>query len=111
MDPTIDIAPATPLDPAAFDRAHIRTYAGFAHVLRWFVLHAMVDLVGIAGFVTGHPGFGVTFIVLGTALLIWGVFTTRLAARRGAGQAGSPTHEVAEEAAFLADSHVHSQAA
>lgn len=111
MDSTIDIAPATPLDPAAFDRAHVRTYAGFTHMLRWFALHVVVALTGIACFLGGHAGFGVLFLIAATALLVWGVLTTRLAARAVTGQATSSAHEVAEETAFLADSDLHSAAA
>jgi hypothetical protein len=111
MDSTIDIAPATPADPAAFERAHVRTYARFTHLIRWFVFHAMVDMIGIAGFVTGHPAFGVTFLVIGTALLIWGILTTRVAARRATGEAVNSTREVAQELAFLAGRDNHRLAA
>lgn len=100
MDVSIDIAGATPLDSVAFERAHLRIYAGFIHILRWFALHAAVDLIGIAGFVTGHPGVGATFIALGTALLVWGILTTRPALRRAAGEGANPPIEATQTVAF-----------
>ena len=94
-----------------FEQAHLRAYARFTHLLRWFVFHALVDLIGIAAFVTGHPAAGATFIVLGTALLVWGILTTRAGCPGPGGERSNTVHEVAEDACFPAGSDVHKTAA
>lgn len=100
MQAIADIHPSAPLDEAEYDQEHWRTYAGFRHMVLWFAVHAMLDLAGIAGFVTGHPGVGLLFLIVGTGVLVLGILTTRAAAL---GQHAAVGKEVAHETAFLAD--------
>jgi hypothetical protein len=80
MHVTFDLHPATPLDRAQYYRDHLRTYAGFRHIVMWFSVHALIDLAGIVSFLTGHPWLGLGFLVVGSGVLVAGVLTMRNAA-------------------------------
>jgi len=103
METAVDLTPKTPLDPVAYARAHARTYAGFAHMVRWFALHIAVDLIGILCFIEGSPLFGAVFIALATALLVWGALTTRAAINHRMGEPTVAAISAAGQPAFLLD--------
>lgn len=73
--------------------ARSRTYRGFVHMIKWFVIHSALILFGLLLFryQEGASG-GFTFIAAGVAALAYGIGTTsRAAAKR------SPASGPAEE--------------
>lgn len=57
-------------------RAHEMTYAGFLHLLRWFVIHLGLLLVGLYFLMMQGNGLGGTlFIVLAVGAIGYGVVT------------------------------------
>ncbi len=64
-------------------RRHQKTYYGFLHMLRWFLVHAALILAGLfIGFGQGAVFAGWLFIGMGVAALLYGVATTSSAADR-----------------------------
>jgi hypothetical protein len=90
MQVIADIHPDTPLDRALYYREHLRTYAGFRHLIGWFAAHVLVDLAAIAAFVAGDPWLGFVCLVGAVAVLAWGIVSTRAAVSRALGEDPAP---------------------
>jgi hypothetical protein len=61
--------------------SHLRTWAGFKHLAVFFMVHVLVDLIGIYFFLMGDGLAGAAFVVIGTAILFYGVSTIGRARR------------------------------
>lgn len=61
--------------------SHLRTWAGFKHLAVFFTVHVLVDLIGIYFFLTGDGVAGFVFVVIGTAILFYGIATIDKARR------------------------------
>jgi len=61
---------------------HVNTWLGFTHLVKWFVLHALIDLAGIYFFIVHRNILAGFFLIgIGTATLIWGIATLPKATR------------------------------
>lgn len=51
-------------------QSHLQTWHVFSHLVIWFAIHVMIDLIGVYFFVAeGNVAAGLFFIALGTATL------------------------------------------
>jgi len=75
-------AEVEPAQESAMDyRQHERTYTGFVHLIKWFVIHMTFDLVGLYfAIIEGNPLGALVFVALGTAIVVFGVLSTPKAA-------------------------------
>lgn len=72
----------TPEERAAEFRAHARTYYGFLHLVRWFVVHIGLLLIAIYGFMIGQGAVALVLVALAVAALTLGIMTTNSDAKR-----------------------------
>lgn len=57
-------------------RRHLRTWRVFTHLVKWFAIHLLVDLVGVYCIVVlDNTPAGLMFATAGTTILIWGIVT------------------------------------
>jgi hypothetical protein len=62
--------------------SHQRQFDRFIHVLKWFVIHALIMLPGLYFLIVGgQPVVGTLFVILAVAALGYGIFTTSTVAR------------------------------
>lgn len=61
--------------------ARLRTWAGFKHLAVFFTVHVLIDLIGIYFFMMGDGVAGFIFVVIGTAVLFYGIATIGKARR------------------------------
>lgn len=75
---------AVATEETAFDYLqHEKTYAGFTHVVKWFCVHLLFDLVGLYFLVIqGNWLVGIGLVLLGTLILVIGNLTTPAVAER-----------------------------
>lgn len=80
VDPAIE--EPNPVQRDAEYREHTRTYNGFLHLTKWFLIHIPLLLLGIyAMTLGGSMAGGVVLIVVGIAALVYGILTTPRSAR------------------------------
>jgi len=66
---------------------HKATWAGVVHFAKWFSLHLAVDLFGLVMLMLGNTVIGFAFIAVGSAMFVYGIYTTPAAARRARDEA------------------------
>lgn len=72
LDPAIPSQ--VPEAPRRDFESHVRTYNGFLNLLKWFVIHIALLLVGLYFIVIAdQPAAGWTFIVIAVAALVFGL--------------------------------------
>lgn len=61
---------------------HLKRWHVFAHLTKWFAIHAAVGLVGIFFLLMDNMPLGAFFLAAGAAVLVYGVATVPRAAPR-----------------------------
>lgn len=74
--------PEEAVDTAVDYASHKRQFDRFLHILKWFVIHALLMLAGLYYLVIeGEAVAGTLFVLLAVAVISYGIFTISSVAR------------------------------